>query len=57
MRIKFKLPDLVIEKVGQYLGNCRVYNGEIIQTIDKTSKEIVELQWIQYYNYIFFMLD
>lgn len=45
MRIKFKLPDLVIERIGQYLGNCRLYNGEIIQTIDKSSKEIVELQW------------
>ena len=45
MRIKFKLPDLVIEKISQYLGNCRLYNGEIIQTIDKSSKEIVELQW------------
>ena len=45
MRLKFKLPDLIIERISQYLGNCRLHNGELIQTIDKSSKEIVELQW------------
>ena len=45
MRLKFKLPDLIIENIAHCLGNCRLHNGELIQTIDKSSKEIVELQW------------
>ena len=38
MRLKFKLPDLIIENIAHYLGNCRLHNGELIQTIDKSSK-------------------
>ena len=36
MRLKFNLPDLVLENIRQYVGNCRLYNGELIRTIDKS---------------------
>ena len=55
---------MIIENIAHYLGNCRLHNGELIQTIDKSSKEIVELQWklersnatyLSYYLHIFRM--
>ena len=44
MRIKFNLPDLVLENIRQYVGNCRLHNGELIRTINKSSKVIRQLE-------------
>ena len=44
MRIKFNLPDLVLENIRQYVGNCRLHNGELIRTIDKSSQVIRRLE-------------
>lgn len=44
MRLKFNLPDLVLENIRQYVGNCRLYNGELIRTINKNSFQNRRLQ-------------
>ena len=44
MRIKFNLPELVLENIRQYVGNCRLHNGELIRTIDKNSNVIRRLE-------------
>ena len=44
MRLKFNLPDLVLENIRQYVGNCRLHNGELIRTINKSSKVIRQLE-------------
>ena len=45
MRLKLNLPELILENIRQYVGNCRLYNGELIRTLDKSSENIVQLQW------------
>ena len=32
-----QIPDELLENIRQYIGNCRIYNGEFIMTLDKKS--------------------
>ena len=33
------LPNEILERIRQYIGNCRIWKGELIKTIDKNSDE------------------
>ena len=35
MTIMLNFPDEILENIRRYIGNCRIYKGELIQTLDK----------------------
>ena len=34
-----QIPDELLENIRQYIGNCRIWQGQLIKTIDKNSDE------------------
>tara|TARA_Y200000002_G_scaffold70526_1_gene55107 strand:- start:1309 stop:1785 length:477 start_codon:yes stop_codon:yes gene_type:complete len=38
-----QIPDELLETVRQYIGNCRIYNNELIMTLDKKSEEFMNI--------------
>ena len=39
-----QIPDQLLETVRQYIGNCRIYNNELIMTLDKKSEEFMKIE-------------
>ena len=39
-----QIPDELLETVRQYIGNCRIYNNELIMTLDKKSEEFMKIE-------------
>ena len=39
-----ELPNEVLENIRQFIGNCRIYNGEFIMTLDKKSDEFMNME-------------
>ena len=39
-----ELPDAILENIRQFIGNCRIYNGEFIMTLDKKSDEFMNME-------------
>ena len=37
--ILINLPNEILEHIRQYIGNCRIWQGQLIKTIDKNSDE------------------
>ena len=36
----------VLENIRQFIGNCRIYNGEFIMTLDKKSDEFMNMEFL-----------
>ena len=41
-----RIPDEILENIRQYIGNCRICNREFIMTLDKKSKEFMNIEYI-----------
>tara|TARA_B100001093_G_scaffold496606_1_gene542512 strand:- start:7724 stop:8143 length:420 start_codon:yes stop_codon:yes gene_type:complete len=41
-----QIPDELLENIRQYIGNCRIYDGELIMTLDKKSKKFMNLEYL-----------
>ena len=41
-----QIPDELLENIRQYIGNCRIYDGELIMTLDKKSKNFMNLEYL-----------
>ena len=58
------LPDELLENIRQYVGNCRIYNGEFIMTLDKKSENFMNIEHLikkrldnMSYNYTYTLGD
>ena len=58
------LPDELLENIRQYVGNCRIYNGEFIMTLDKKSENFMNIEYLikkrfdnMSYNYTYKLTD
>ena len=58
------LPDELLENIRQYVGNCRIYNGEFIMTLDKKSENFMNMEYLikkrldnMSYNYTYTLTD
>ena len=41
-----QIPDELLENIRQYIGNCRIYDGKLIMTLDKKSKNFMNLDYL-----------
>lgn len=39
-----QIPDELLDNIRQYIGNCRVYDGELIMRLDKKSEEFMKIE-------------
>ena len=39
-----QIPNDLLENIRQYIGNCRIYNNELIMTLDKKSEEFMKIE-------------
>ncbi len=59
-----QIPDELLENIRQYVGNCRIYNGEFIMTLDKKSEKFMNIEYLikkrldnMSYNYTYKLTD
>ena len=59
-----QIPDELLEIIRQYVGNCRIYNGEFIMTLDKKSENFMNIEYLikkrldnMSYNYTYTLGD
>ena len=49
--ILINLPIEILEHIRQYIGNCRIWQGQLIKTIDKNSDEFKMIEKLIKSNY------
>ena len=59
-----QIPNELLENIRQYVGNCRIYNGEFIMTLDKKSEKFMNIEYLikkrldnMSYNYTYKLTD
>ena len=59
-----QIPDELLENIRQYVGNCRIYNGEFIMPLDKKSEKFMNIEYLikkrldnMSYNYTYKLTD
>ena len=47
------IPNEVLEIIREFVGNCRLWQGELIMTLDKQSDIFIKIEKLLLYNVTF----